>query len=107
MGIQTTSREALAALSLPGKKGQADDVLLVVTLACKSGHKDMSLREIKRAYMQRFECDIDVSTVSGRVNELVAAKRLLRLPGARRLCSLSGASVLPVTVPVVQARMFY
>lgn len=107
MNVQPTSREALAGMGLPGKKVQADDVLLVVTLACKAGVRDMSLREIKQAYVRRFERDIDVSTVSGRVNELVAAKRLLRLPESRRLCTQSGASVLPVTVPTTQARMFY
>lgn len=107
MTVQTTSREALAAISLPGRKLQADDVLLVVTLACKAGHKDMSLREIKQAYIRQFDKDIDVSTVSGRVNELVKAQSLVRLAGSRRPCTLSKASVLPVTVPVVQARMFY
>ena len=107
MTVQTTSREALAAMSLPGRKLQADDVLLVVTLACRAGVKDLSLREIKKLYVTRFGRDIDVSTVSGRVNGLVAAKRLLRLPESRRLCTQSGASVLPVTVPATQARMFY
>ena len=107
MTVQATSREALEAMSLPGRKLQADDVLLVVTLACRAGVKDMSLREIKQAYVKRFERDIDVSTVSGRVNGLVAANQLLRLPESRRLCALSGASVLPVTVPVTQVRLFY
>lgn len=106
MNIAETSRESLAGLSLPGQKTQADDVFLVVQLACRAGVKDLSLREIKQAYMRRFERDIDVSTVSARVNNLVTAQRLMRSTQSRP-CSLSGKSVLPVSVPAKQAPMFY
>lgn len=107
MTIAPTSYAALEGLSAKAVGVRAGEVLLVVTLACKAGHKDLSLREIKQAYVRQFDKDIDISTVSARVNELVKAKSLLRLSESRRLCTQSGASVLPVTVPTTQARMFY
>ena len=107
MTVAQTSYAALEGLSRQAVSARAAEVLLVVTLACKAGHKDMSLREIKQAYIRQFDKDIDVSTVSARVNELVKAQSLVRLAGSRRPCTLSKASVLPVTVPVVQARLAY
>ena len=106
MSIASTSYSAFEGLSQKAKQGRAEEVLLVVRNECRAGRRDLSLREIKQAYVRHFEKDIDISTVSARVNELVKGKWLVRLSESRRLCTHSGASVLPVTVPVVQARMF-
>ena len=100
--VATTSREALARLSQPGKNTQGDDVFEVISKACAAGRKDLSLREIKHLYQDRFSRDIDVSTVAARVNVLVKAERLLRV-AVSRPCSLSGRAVMPVRVAPCQA----
>ena len=54
----------------------------------------MSLKEIQSIY-NRYYKDIDLSTVSARVNGLVAAKRLERLEETRK-CSISRISIHPL-----------
>lgn len=101
--VSKTSRDALAAIS--GEKNtQGDKVFAVISKACATGRKDLSLREIKHLYQETFSRDIDVSTVAARVNALVKAERLAHAP-APRACSLSGRSVLPVRVAPVQAAL--
>ena len=105
--IADTSREALAAISVPKRQSQANDVLLIVTLACKAGASDMSGQEIKKAFKAHFDREIDASTVSARVNGLVAAGRLIRATQSRSCSCFPHPTVRPVFVPVTQARMFY
>jgi hypothetical protein len=76
---------------------QADRIEEVVRFGSVFRGEDMSLKEIKRRYQVRFG-DIELSTVSARVNALVAAKRLERLETTRK-CSISGISIHPVRVP--------
>lgn len=99
--IAKTSREALASLSKPGKNTQGDDVYQVISKACAAGVKDLSLREIKHLYQDTFSRDIDVSTVSARVNALVNKGRLVHAPESR-LCRWSTRSVLPVSLAPTQ-----
>jgi len=54
----------------------------------------LSLKEIQRIYRARHG-DIELSTISARVNALVAAKRLERLETTRK-CTISGVSIHPV-----------
>ena len=68
--------------------------------------KDLSLREIAKRYELIHSRTIDVGTVSARVSNLIAAKRLVRVEGSARACSISGKTVQPVSVPAQQARMF-
>lgn len=106
MSIADTSREALRQISSPERKHQADVIFDIVVGACRNGAQDLSLREIAHTYALVHGKPIDVGTVSGRVTSLVAAHRLVRLSGSRRLCSISRKTVDPVTVPATQARMF-
>ena len=102
--VSKTSREALASVCKEGKNTQGDDVLSVISNAHVAGRKDLSLREIKHLYQDRFSRDIDVSTVAARVNALVKTEHLVRA-AVSRPCSLSGKSVMPVRVAPVQARL--
>ena len=104
--VATTSRQALARLSQPGKNTQGDDVFEVISKACAAGRKDLSLREIKHLYQDRYSRDIDVSTVSARVNALVKAKRLVHAAESR-LCAWSARSVLPVSLAPTQPDLPY
>lgn len=104
--VSSTSRDALQSFGLSGQKTQADAIFVVVQQACRSGIKDMSLQEIKQAYRRLYEREIDVSSVSARVNNLVAAQRLVRDTDTRP-CAVSGKGVHPVSVPAKQALMFY
>ena len=102
-----TSRDSLAAIGRPRRHSQADDILLIVTLACKAGAKDMSGQEIKKAFKAHFDREIDASTVSARVNGLVAASRLIRATQSRPCSCFPHPTVRPVSVPVTQVPMFY
>lgn len=106
MRVAETSRSVLGAISFPERKQQVDVVFDIVVAACRNGALDMSLREIAHTYAQVHGKPIDVGTVSARVTALVDARRLVRLPGAVRACSISGKTVSPVTVPATQVRMF-
>ncbi len=61
----------------------------------------LSLREIKSRYNELFDADIDVSTVSGRVNDLVKAGRLHRVADKRK-CNITGVNIYPVSIVPVQ-----
>ena len=99
-----TSAQALDAMGLRRMAGQRRKIFDIVVVAQRRGAKDLSLREIQ----QRFELlegrRIDVSTVSARVNNLVAAGWLERRSDIRH-CSVTGMAVHPVFVPPTQARL--
>lgn len=102
---QGTSADAYSALGLKAVQGQARAIFDVVLGAQKAGARDMSLREIREAYERRCNKRIDVSSVSARVNNLIAMGWLERRAEVRP-CSISNAGVRPVFVPAKQARMF-
>lgn len=95
--VADTSISAYRAMPVKRLATQADRIVEIVTLYCVWATDNMSLVEIKRAYCTRYS-DIELSTVSARVNALVAAKRLERLKTTRK-CSISGVSIHPVRVP--------
>lgn len=101
----STSAQALAQVGLQGQKHQADAVLDICIAAHRNGVKDLSLREIAKRYEWIHSRSIDVGTVSARVSNLVAAKRLVRVEGSARACSISGKTVQPVSVPMAQERL--
>jgi hypothetical protein len=76
---------------------QADRIEQIVRLRTIFRGEDVSLKEIQHIYHSRYH-HIELSTVSARVNALVAAKRLERLETTRK-CSISGVSIHPVRVP--------
>lgn len=64
----------------------------------------LSLREIQAKYNSLLSANIDVSTVSARVNELVTAGRLERSAPVRK-CNFSGKTIHPVSIVPVQMRL--
>jgi hypothetical protein len=93
--VSDTSIDAYRQLPAVRMKNQCDRIFDVVKAA---KYPDMSLREIAQAYEAANGIAIDISTVSARVNELIAAKRLERLQGSRP-CRVSRKSVHAVRVP--------
>ena len=69
-----------------------------------TANESLSLREIQAKYNGFFNANIDVSTVSARVNELVTAGRLERTAPVRK-CNFSGKTIHPVSVVPVQLRL--
>jgi hypothetical protein len=92
--MQATSIDAYQQMPAVALKRQSDRIFEVVN-ACAT---DLSLREIAAAYEKRFGLQIDISTVSARVNALVTALRIERLESSRA-CTVSGKTVHPVRVP--------
>lgn len=98
------SFEALANMGLLGLKKGADDVYLVIALACRAGVTDLTRREVRELAEKRFERRIDDSWISARVNELVTAQRVLERP-VNRTCTVTGNSVGALYVVMKQTRM--
>lgn len=99
-----TSAAARDAFGLHRISTQAKAVLEVISIAHKAGTQNLTGREV-RAWWQKVHVgkDIDTSTLSARVNELISAGLLERLP--RRVCSISNISAGPVRAVAQQARL--
>lgn len=84
MTVADTSRIAYQNHKSEGKVGlQANHILNLM-----QGCKDYSRRELATL------CGIDLSSVCGRVNELVQIKLLKEAP--KRKCKLTGKTIVPV-----------
>lgn len=99
-----TSAQALDAMGLRRMAGQRREVFDIVVGAQRNGARDLSLREIQQRYEARHGKRIDVSIISARVHNLVAAGWLRRRDDVRR-CDITGMAVHPVYVPEKQARL--
>ena len=99
-----TSAQALDAIGLRAMAGQRRKIFDVVVAAQRSGAVDLSLREIQQRFELREGKRIDVSTVSARVNNLVAAGWLHRRSDIRP-CRVTGHGVHPVYVLPQQERL--
>jgi hypothetical protein len=97
--MRGTSLDAYRSLPVSRMKTQGDRIVDVV----RAAGRDMSLREIARAYERAYGLPLDVSTASARVHALCAANRLERLEATRH-CQCSGRSVHPVRIPQKGAR---
>jgi hypothetical protein len=100
-----TSRAALDAFGLKKTQKQQRELLEVIELAQRRGAVDLSLTELRDAFEQHFGRRIDVSRVSARVSELVAAKVLTRREDSRP-CAVTGKPVHPFFLPPKQTRLF-
>lgn len=100
-----TSAIALHALGNRARKTLADDIVTVVTTLQRRGQPDVSRREIQFQYEASIGKRIEMSTVSARVNDLVAAARLEVSP-IKRMCRVNQkAEISPVRVPLQQTRL--
>ena len=106
MTVVDTSRQAHDRISLRSRKSLGDQIEGVVSRACRSGRRDMSMREVQVDLERLLERRVDVSTISARVNELVAAKRLVRDQEHTRACSISGQQIHPLTARLGQPALF-
>lgn len=102
--VAETSISAFYSLLNSRCKTQADRIFDIVNAYCQSSGRDLSLNEIKRIHVG-LHGDIELSTVSARVNALVAANRLQRLASIRP-CTVTGKAVHPVRLPVGQGVLF-
>lgn len=98
--VRDTSIDAYHSISNTYKATVCDSIYKIVA----ESKVALSLREIQSRYNDLYTANIDVSTVSGRVNELIVANRLERTAAVRK-CSFSGKSVHPVSVVPVQMRL--
>jgi len=98
--VRTTSIDAYHGIGNAYKATVCDSIYSIVA----ESKSALSLREIKSRYNDLFDANIDVSTVSGRVNELVAANRLERTAPVRK-CNFSGKTIHPVSVVPFQMRL--
>jgi hypothetical protein len=103
--VLDTSIEAYREMPARQLGAQQTRIFEVIEDALRSGHADMSLQEIKAAYQAKFRTLIDLSTVSGRVNELVGV-RLERLETTRH-CSVTGKTIHPVRIPQTLQRVLF
>lgn len=99
-----TSAAARDAFGLPQISRQAQAVLEVVRIAHKAGVPDLTGREV-RAWWQKVHIgkDIDTSTLSPRIGELISAGLLERLP--KRFCSITNIQAGPVRIVAQQTRL--
>lgn len=106
MHATDTSREAITGMSLRRRKLLTDEVANAIAQLLRAGHADVSMREIQRHMEVHMGRRIDVSSISGRVNELEAAQRVHRDRMRTRPCTVTGKGVHPLTMVPEQARMF-
>lgn len=93
-------------ISKPRRRTQGDFIEGVVRCALTAGIKDLSMQELKNILARQYDTAMDMSVISRVVNELVAAGRLVRDQDHKRACSLSGVQIQPISMPLVQGRMF-
>jgi hypothetical protein len=91
--------------SLPNsqKKSVANLIFSVIERSSSLASNGMSMAEIQRD-MERLGAHIEKSTISARINEMVAAGRLFRASYMRR-CSITGKSIHPVSLALGQLRL--
>lgn len=104
MNSLETSGQALRAVGQRKEGSQMARIEAVVLGVCRNGRKDISMREIQAELRRVHSVDMEMSSISARVNKLVSAKRLVRC-GYARQCSVSGVDIHPLAAPVFQARL--
>lgn len=102
--IAPASRQALASISLPARKTKADLIDDVVADAMRAGCPNVSMREVQARLLASHGLRLDLSTISGRVNELVAAGRLLRSKTTRP-CTVTGQGIHALSKQMAQTTL--
>lgn len=102
---QDTSAQSLRSIRAREMGKRQKEVFDIVLGAQRNGAGDLSRSEIReaceRVYGRRFENAL----VSARVNELIAAGRLVQREEVRA-CGVTGNNIHAVYVPEKQARLF-
>jgi len=101
-----TKADAYRALSNVALMSQLEMVHHIVkTYAHTMPDRALSGREIQRYYNNHNGTHVEASSLSPRINSLIAAGRLHRLSTARP-CTITGKNVLPVCLVQTQKPMF-
>ena len=101
--VQESSILAFHSLPNTQKKSVADLIFQAIEQNSDRGGNGMSMAEIQRV-LRVSGSHIEKSTISARINEMVACNRLYRADYLRR-CSISGKSIHPVSLPLGQMRL--
>ena len=104
--VAETSIDAFRSLGNGKIKTQADRIFDVIEKSTTVWAVNFSLNEIKALYRAMYGGDIELSTVSARVNGLVAARRLERVDSIRK-CAVTGSGVRPVRIPETGQRALF
>lgn len=100
-----TKSDALRSVRLSDRSRQALAIEDIVRrFAPDNEHRNLSGREIQYHYERAHAKRIEMSTVAGRVNDLVAASRLVRATKPRA-CSVTGNLVMPVYLAQSQLKI--
>jgi len=96
MRTAVTESSILSFHSMPNtqKKSVADLIYSVIEKS--RGQEGLSMAEIQNS-LRAIKINIEKSTISARINEMVAAGRLYRYPHLRK-CSITGKSIHPVSL---------
>ena len=100
----STSAQALAAIGNKALAASCTRLLDICIAGQRNGAVDFSSREIQSLYEAQFSQRIEAGTISARVNELVASKRLVRSLVSRP-CVVTGRPVHAVFAPATQVRL--
>lgn len=106
MHTADTSRQALGSMTMRRRKSLIDEVEAAIIQLQRLGARDASMREVQQHLERHMGRRVDVSSISARVNELEAAKRVVRDRSCSRPCTVTGQAVHPLSVPPEQRRMF-
>lgn len=99
-----TSAQSLNAVGQRTIKHLQDQIHDICMAAQRNGFGNLSGKEIQAKYELIYGKRIDASSISARVNGLIAAGRLERVAIARA-CQVTGRDIHPVRVPATQARL--
>lgn len=102
-----TSAAALQQISMRQRQGLGDLIESAIRLNHKRGLPDVSMREVQATLEREFDRRVDMSSISGRINALIAANRIVRHEQSPRVCSITGHLIKPVSVPAQQDRFAY
>lgn len=100
---RASSAQSLQAVGTQGFMQLQQKIEDICIAAARHGVRNLSGKEIQQRYELQYG-RIEMSSVSSRVNSLVAAGRLVRSTQARPCC-VTGRNISPVAVPMTQTRL--
>lgn len=102
--VTDTSISALFEISKSGRAAHVTDAIYsAIEKASKEGASGASMREIK-ADLQARGMDVDLSTISGRVVELIKSRRVKRKQD-KRPCLITSQLIGPLVVVPLHERI--
>ena len=103
-GPAETSAMALQGLGLKRRETLGHKVYAVVAQAVAEGSANLSAREVQALFEQHHHIRLEMSTLSGVINNLVQAERLQRILEPRA-CTVTGRQIQPIKPVPKQGRL--